>query len=545
LSEKPFALVPDPRYFFLASSHREALAHLLYGIEQGEGFIEVVGQIGTGKTTLCRTLLERVGNDVEVAFIFNPSGSEIELLAAISREFGLPTAARSRSELIDELNRFLLQQRASGRRAVLVIDEAQYLEPQVLEQIRLLSNLETEREKLIQIVLIGQPELDANLARPDMQQLRQRITVRWKLEPFNRAEVRDYLEHRLRVAGLDDPNLFTSGGVCAIYRASRGVPRLINALADRALLAGYSRGKRRIDARIVHTTAKELPRQEPTARRTAMGLPVGVAAVLIACGLFIGLAYVAWGPSADQDAATPLPTVASARVEIPEAPPRPPVPDQSLIADGLERRLRSLSPGGSAAKALNALTVMWGYEAAVKGEVDPNRFASVLSGFSSLRVFTTRRTTDQLRRVNLPAILELKPPDVGRRYVALLTLPADGPVKVALDSQSFDLSCTELERLWTGRTFYFWANFESLPALASGMNGSAVRWLQARLTDLGYLRQGDASGEFDGQTMGAIRSFQTKHKLEETGEVGPETLIALYQALHYGAPRLVPRSEGS
>ena len=211
LREKPFSLAPDPRYLFLSASHREALAHLLYGIEEGEGFIEVIGQVGTGKTTLCRTLLDRIGSDAEIAYIFNPSPSEVELLAAINREFGLPTAVRTRTDLLDALNQFLVEKNANGRRVLLVIDEAQNLDPAVLEQVRLLSNLETDRAKLLQIVLIGQPELEENLSRSDLRQLRQRITVRWSLRPLSRAEVAEYVEHRLRVAGLADPRLFTSG----------------------------------------------------------------------------------------------------------------------------------------------------------------------------------------------------------------------------------------------------------------------------------------------------------------------------------------------
>ena len=536
LREKPFALVPDPRYLFLASSHREALAHLLYGIEQDEGFIEVVGQIGTGKTMLCRTLLERLSDDVEVAFIFNPSGSEIELLSAISREFGLPTATRSRWELIEELNRFLLKQRASGRRAVLVVDEAQYLEPEVLEQVRLLSNLETEREKLIQIVLIGQPELDDNLSRPDMRQLRQRITVRWKLEPFDRTEVGDYLNHRLTIAGLDNPTLFTPSGVRAVYRASRGVPRLVNAVADRALLAGFSRGKPRIGGRIVQAAVRELPSQSPHRPATAMGLPMALAVSLIVFGLFIGFSYVAWDPSAGDDVSS-LPEVATgvAKAEVP--PPLAPAAEVPAPSE-IEAALFSISPRGSATQALNSLLGAWGYETVVRGEVDPSRLAGVVSGFSSLSVFVTDSTMERLRGVNLPAILELNHQPAGRRYVALLALSTDGSMTVSLDGRVFELTRSELEQLWTGRAYYLWTNFESLPALMSGMDGSAVRWLQARLADLGYLRPGAPFGEFDALTLGAVRGFQTAYALEENGSVGPETLITLYQALRYGAPRL-------
>ena len=242
LREKPFSLSPDPRYLFLSASHREALAHLLYGIEEGEGFIEVIGQVGTGKTTLCRTLLDRIGSDAEIAYIFNPSPSEVELLSAINREFGLPTAARTRTDLLDALNQFLVEKNASGRRVLLVIDEAQNLDPAVLEQVRLLSNLETDRAKLLQIVLIGQPELEENLSRSDLRQLRQRTVMRWTLRPLSRSEVTEYLEHRLRVAGRQDPRLFTPAALRSLTRASRGIPRLINALADRALLAGNTEG---------------------------------------------------------------------------------------------------------------------------------------------------------------------------------------------------------------------------------------------------------------------------------------------------------------
>ena len=298
LREKPFSLAPDPRFLFLSASHREALAHLLYGIEEGEGFIEVIGQVGTGKTTLCRTLLGRIGQDAEIAYIFNPSPSELELLSAINREFGLPTAVRTRTELLDSLNHFLLEKNAAGRRVLLVIDEAQNLDPAVLEQVRLLSNLETDRAKLLQIVLIGQPELEENLARSDLRQLRQRITVRWSLRPLSRSEVGEYLEHRLRVAGCADPQLFTPGAVRALTRISRGVPRLINAVADRALLAAYTEGSRKVDAKYVRRASRELPATELSGFRELTGLRIGIALGLVAAGLVFGLAVTAFAPRA-------------------------------------------------------------------------------------------------------------------------------------------------------------------------------------------------------------------------------------------------------
>ncbi len=548
LKERPFALLPDPRYLFLSESHREALAHLLYGIEAGEGFIQVVGQVGTGKTTLCRTLLGRIGSDVEIAYIFNPSPSAEELLAAINREFGLPTTARSRVELIEQLNRFLLEKRAQDRRVLLVIDEAQNLEPGVLEQIRLLSNLETEREKLVQIALIGQPELEENLARADLRQLRQRITVRWTLSPFSSREVGEYLKHRLQVAGRDRVDLFTRGAVGALYRASRGIPRVINAIADRALLAGYTRGKPRIDAATVRLASRELPLSETGRSHHALGLAPATAAALLACGLGLGLFATIWWPSAfaSRDSVT-IPAQASGLADVSAAPAADDA-DQTLEvaadASGLQQALALRTTNGSAAAALDALLARWGHNSPVGLEVEPNQFASAVREVAPLRVYVTRTSLERLARINTPAIVELELSASERRYAALVALDPDGTAHLGLREQLFTLEPGAFEALWTGRTFYVWSNYESMPALLPGMNGSAVRWLQARMTELGYLKRGDASGIFDPHTTGAVQRFQTDSALDDTGQVGPETLIAIYQALDYPTPRLYKSDAG-
>ncbi len=563
LKERPFALLPDPRFLFLSRSHREALAHLLYGIEAGEGFIQVVGQVGTGKTTLCRTLLGRIGPDVEIAYIFNPSPNETELLSAINREFGLPTTARSRSELIEQLNDFLLEKRGRDRRVLLVIDEAQNLEPAVLEQVRLLSNLETEHEKLLQIALIGQPELDENLARTDLRQLRQRITVRWDLHSFDRGEVGEYLNHRLQVAGLVRPDIFTRGAVKAMYRASRGIPRIINALADRALLAGYSTGRRTIDGRLVRRVARELPASERGRLLHPLGLGPGAATAFVVCGLVLGFFATTWWPAAlssrieiaipTGDAAAPVP----AQVDVAAAPPETTAGEAALDSaityaevigndrGALLGYLAERPPRVTAAGGLDALLDQWGHYAPVDHEVDPNMLATAVRKVAPLRVFVTRSTLDQLGHLNLPAILELEPAPTQLRYAALLALDPDGTAYVGLRDRLFTLEPGELELLWTGRTFFLWSNFESMPALVPGMNGSAVRWLQARLTDLGYLNRGDASGDFDSYTVAAIRRFQSEHRLDDTGQVGPETLIALYQELSYQTPRLLHEEDAT
>jgi len=258
LREKPFSLTPDPHFLYLAAPHREALAHILYGIEQGEGFIAVTGEVGTGKTTLCRTMLDRIGSDTEVAYIFNPSLSGEDLLRAINIEFGLLTEGRTRAELADQINEFLLEMKRAGRRVLLLVDEAQNLEPSTLEEIRLLSNLETSTAKLIQILLFGQPELDQLLDSKELRQLRQRISVRWSLAPLTASEVSEYVRHRLRIAAGRECNLFSERALREIRRRSRGIPRLVNVLADRALLAGYGAGVREIGPDLVSQAAREI-----------------------------------------------------------------------------------------------------------------------------------------------------------------------------------------------------------------------------------------------------------------------------------------------
>ncbi len=542
LTEKPFALAPDPHYLFMGRTQRDALATLIYGIEEGAGFIEVIGEVGAGKTTLCRTLLEHIGSDAEVAYIFNPSPSEVELLSAINRELGLPAGARTRTELIEELNKFLLEKNSQGRRVLLVIDEAQNLDVSVLEQIRLLSNLETEREKLIQILLIGQPELEQNLHRSDLRQLRQRITVRWSLQPLSRAEVAQYLEHRLRVAGARDVRIFSPGAVRTLSRLSRGIPRLINAIADRALLAGYAAELHTIDARTVRRVARELPASEAMPWFAIHSRRIAAAAALVVGGMLAGLGASALisgsGARAELDAARLAAlTQANAAPEV-SAPVKP-------EPRSLPEQLMAMTPDASAGRALDTLLDVWGHENEVEGELAPNRFPETVRELSKLLVHSTRTRKAQLMQLDMPAILELAPAEGELRYAALMGLYEDGYAVVAIGDSWFVLPDEGLDKIWTGRTFFVWNNFESLPSMQRGMRGTAVRWVQARLTDLGYMSPGDASGDFDEQTESAIRRFQMAHALRTTGEIGAATLIALYQELDYDTPRLMVRGGGA
>lgn len=257
LKEQPFNVTPDPRFIYFSRHHLEALSTLLYGIESRRGFIEITGEIGAGKTTLCRTLLKELQGRSHSAFIFNPKLSETELLQTIVEDLGITTRGKRRKDYFDALNRFLLEELEKGINALVIVDEAQNLSPRALEQIRLLSNLETTREKLLQIILVGQPELRTLLARPDLAQLRQRITIRYHLPALNREETEKYLAHRLRVAGSEE-QLFTPESVDRIYEGSSGIPRLINVLADRALLAAFAKGIHIVEAALVEEAQVDL-----------------------------------------------------------------------------------------------------------------------------------------------------------------------------------------------------------------------------------------------------------------------------------------------
>lgn len=286
LTEKPFSLTPDPRFFFLSENHRGAFEHLLYGIKEKEGFILITGEVGAGKTTLCRALLNKLESQAtDSALILNPMFSGQELLQCIVGDFGIPCSGNSKKELLDELNRFLLNQQAANRNSVLIIDEAQNLPLPVLEELRILSNLETEKEKLLQIILMGQIELKEKLSLPRLRQLNQRISIRYHLRPLATGEVPRYIHHRLMVAGSAGDIHFSAGALREIYHYSQGIPRLINLACDRALLAGYAEQTREIERQTVTKGLKSLEGEEAPPKRGVLRQRVvlGLAGLLIFC----------------------------------------------------------------------------------------------------------------------------------------------------------------------------------------------------------------------------------------------------------------------
>ncbi|MBW1741407.1 MAG: AAA family ATPase [Deltaproteobacteria bacterium] len=280
LKEKPFKLTPDPKFLFLSETHLEALNHLIYGIKNREGFILITGDVGSGKTTICRVLLEKMGPDTNTALIFNPMLSEEELLCAILQDFGVAYRGTTKKELVDELNAFLLKQLEEGKNVVLIVDEAQDLTISLLEQIRLLSNLETEKEKLIQIVLFGQNELKGKLNLPALRQLNQRIAIRYELRYLNREETEKYIYYRLTIAGSDGRVVFTPSALNRIFKYSKGVPRLINIVSDRALLSAYMQLTNKITKKLVERGIKSLEATERTFPRRKW-ITVAVLSILV------------------------------------------------------------------------------------------------------------------------------------------------------------------------------------------------------------------------------------------------------------------------
>ena len=283
LKERPFQLVPNPAYLYLSRSHQEALAHLRYAIQHGDGFVEIIGEVGTGKTTLCRVFLESLHARVKAAYIFNPKLDAVQLLKAINDEFVISSAADTTKELIDQLNQYLIDKKAAGDKVVIVIDEAQNLSKDVLEQLRLLSNLETTRSKLLQIILVGQPELRKILNSHALRQLNQRITLRCSLAPLTLAESQQYIFHRIHIAASNPLISFTPNALKKIWRYSRGIPRRINIVCDRALLTAFTSDRHKIDGQIAGSAIKELKGQEgkfvfwPGKYRTAViGILIGV-----------------------------------------------------------------------------------------------------------------------------------------------------------------------------------------------------------------------------------------------------------------------------
>ncbi len=530
LNEKPFAITPDPRYLFLSARHAEALAHLVYGIKEAGGFIQLTGEVGTGKTTIIRSLLAQIPKDAEVALILNPRVSANEFLLTICEELGIGVpdeSVASGKDLVDILNAYLLRAHSKGRRVVLVVDEAHHLDRDVLEQVRLLTNLETATQKLLQIILIGQPELRELLARNDLRQLAQRITGRYHLDPLSREETAAYVRHRLRVAGSTS-DIFSPIALRELYRLSGGVPRVINILCDRALLGAYAQDRHRVTGGLVLQAAREVfgrryaPIWWPWAAGTA-------AAALLAAGLTLWLAQRDTAPHAERARVAQAPAVATPPPAAAPAPAPAAPPPRSL-----EQMLAAFQGETDADNAFNKLFALWNARYVVG-----RRDACTQASEQGLECFLERGTLADLRLYNRPAVLTLTASD-GRIHQVVLAALDDERAIISLGGAPREVRIGELARLWFGEFVLLWRpGTREVKSLQPGMRGTEIERLRANLGRLraatGYPPAAAAparpEGVYDAELSRWVEDFQRRYRLNVDGVAGIPTLVVLDTAL--------------
>jgi general secretion pathway protein A len=535
IAEKPFAITPDPRYLYLSARHADALAHLVYGINEAGGFIQLTGEVGTGKTTTIRSLLARAPKNAEIALILNPRLSPGEFLLALCEELGLgadDSSANNTKELVDLLNRYLLRAHAQGRRVVLIVDEAQNLAPEVLEHIRLLTNLETETQKLLQIILIGQPELRKLLAREDLRQLAQRITGRYHLDPLSRQETAAYVRHRMRVAGAT-ADVFTRGGLREVYNVSRGIPRVINIICDRALLGAYTQDLHQVPGPLVRRAAAEVFDQELSPR----WMPVLIGGLAVA--VLVGSAALLWRFAPARMAAGSANTTAATTS----------VPATTAPASTAATAEPSATPAAAAAQppATTAPPPAFGQLLAMnRSSTDPDTAFAQLLGLwqatysagttdgctqaltQGLRCLMQRGSLAQLRMLNRPAILMLSD-DAGTASQVVLRALGDNTAQVQIGSQSATISVAELTRYWFGDFVLLWRpGGKDIRDLSAGMRGAPVRQLREQLNRWsGGSSNASTSDEYDGSLVQLVEQFQRANRLTVDGIAGIETQVAL------------------
>jgi general secretion pathway protein A len=550
LSDAPFRLTPDPRFLYLSPKHAEALAHLRLGLTEPGGFVCITGEIGTGKTTVLRTFLADLGPEVATAFVFNPTLSWDDLLLRIARELGVPLAGASHVDMMDALNSHLLAERKSGRTSVVVIDEAQALPTGVLERLRLLSNLETSTEKLLRLVLVGQPQLARLLLDPTLAQLNQRITLRWHLSALTRAETIAYVRHRLTVAGGPKAaRLFTRPALLRVYRYSRGVPRLVNMIAHRATLAAYVRRRERVTAGSVRRAYREI-RAVPLAA-PAPSWRLGWAAGALAAGLalvtigvpYLGLRQAEYRPepvpaSPPAEASPgPRPMAAPEPEAAPVAAPTPtPAAAATVAAEpedagvAFERRLARANAARTLRGAVDTVFAGWHVQALRADEDPAPDDLEAVAHRRGLEDLHLSGNLSMLRLLDLPAVLELRVAGTKDPSYAALTGIADDAVTLVVGGETTQLAPAALDRMWFGDAHVLWRDFEWLgPTFGTEGRGAQVARLQRLLARAG-LYGGQASGTFDAATKAAVVGFQRSRRLDPDCRVGRLTRIALYGA---------------
>ncbi|TFW29585.1 AAA family ATPase [Massilia horti] len=520
LKQQPFSIAPDPRYLFMSERHREALAHLLYGIGSGGGFVLLTGEIGAGKTTVCRCFIEQVPENCRLAYIFNPRLTVEELLQTICDEFHVaaPSGTGSVKGYIDAINRYLLESHAQGSNNVLVIDEAQNLSPAVLEQLRLLTNLETSERKLLQIILIGQPELRVMLARPELEQLAQRVIARYHLGPLSEEEVGAYVAHRLAVAGVTGAGPIPAALTPLIHKLTHGVPRRINLLCDRALLGAYVENSREVTRAILRRAAGEVFAGEGAAARAAgLRWPLVVGGVLAVAALSAAAAWQAF-PREEPHAVTAKP---------PAATPAP------RVVPAAQQSVTRAVPSGHAreSEALRELALLW-------GQAVPPVQSCEAAPKLNLRCLQGRGGLYELRLLDRPAVVVLR--DGQRTSYAVL---------VAMDERSVTLGVGDQRQKFELAAFVprFGGEFTTLwkvprgfrDEVTAGDQGPDVDWIAARLAQLNSAPAPAIDQPFDKRTQAWLLTFQSKQNLKADGVAGPRTYMRLNQLSGVDEPRLL------
>jgi general secretion pathway protein A len=560
LEDPPFVLTPDPRFLLRSKGHHEILATLLYGITSQKGLMALVGDVGTGKTTLCRALLRELPDSVQSALVLNPHLSDADLIGTILDDLGVERLGSTKGELMAALSQYLLATGSEGKSVLVIVDEAQQMSVESLEQIRILSNLETATRKLLQILLVGQPELDEKLKLHELRQLDQRIGIRCYLKPLPRKETYRYVEHRLRVAGLPGALPFTRGALAKIYKYSRGIPRVINLVCDRALMAGFSNRVREITPTLVTSAVRNLEggRQgrnryvrmwSPEGGMRRAALVAGAAMALLCAGgaaaywggfSLGGLRAGAQAKPTQNIAAAPaaLAPAAPSTVGVPSAgqpsvpaallaltPGAPPPPDRPAIASAPEAQRQLMT----------RLLALWGIQGAAEGAVPPwptnpdgsLHIAAVATRYQLSATFLPATTLSDLRAIGLPALVELSAAPAGRPYL-LRWIGADTATLVAPSGEEARFALNTLDPAWTRSAWIVWRNVDQLPIDPwRDLTPTVLTTIGLRLQKLGYLNP-PVPPSYDSRFQLAVRRFQRAvGGLQDDGIVGPRTAIAL------------------
>jgi general secretion pathway protein A len=568
--ENPFAITPDPRYLYLSRGHEESLAHLIYGTGPNGGFVLLTGEVGTGKTLLLRSLLAQHLDNVDIALVLNPRLSRREFIATICDELGIEYAGPpySLKILIDTLTKHLLKTHAEGKHTVLVVDEAQNLNPRVLEQIRLLTNLETSRHKLLRIILVGQPELLHLLARKEMRQVDQRITARYHLLPLNAQESGRYIAHRLAVADIRE-DLFSPMALRLIHHFSGGIPRIINAICERALLAIYTSGRQQVGIRLVWRAAREVKGRRPGKQRWLWG-----SALLIPLLGVLGFLYsqtdldVTVEPGQVKDltetaipersevvderlkvAAPTLPEEKADRGEIPALPPQAesdpqaidspqaspdPMPSESTEVDFKLAQL--FNQPQNRMDLYQTLLGLWGEAKQLQANSPP----CLQVREHGLRCLISTMDWENLLGMNRPLLLQLKQDD-QRRLLLLKHVDGDW-LLVDSGSQAGVITHSQLMRYWNGGYVMLWRPLAEIALIGAGSSGSAVTWLRKRLQYVDGIKPAEKKGldRFDTELGERLKAFQQQQGLLTDGVAGQQTMIYLNNlAIPAGTPTLV------